>query len=90
MAIEGLDVEAVTQLSQQLKSQADGVQNVVNAINSLVSNIPSIWQGQDAKDFEHWWASQHRPALENARQAIEGLSQSAMNNANAQRDASSH
>jgi len=51
--------------------------------------MQDIWKGQDSVQFAGWWRDQHRPALDRARQAIEGLGTSAHNNAADQRSASS-
>lgn len=90
MAFEGMDVDAVTQAAGQLGQQADAINGVINAINGVVQNLPNIWKGQDATQFEGWWDSQHRPALQQAEEAIRGLRQSALNNVSQQQGASSH
>ncbi|MDX6245911.1 MAG: hypothetical protein QOE76_3634 [Frankiales bacterium] len=88
MAFEGMDVDQVSNAGQQLKHQAEQINTVINTINGLVSHLGQVWHGKDATDFEGWWNSQHRPALVAAAQAIEGLGQSALNNAEAQRTTS--
>jgi WXG100 family type VII secretion target len=90
MAIVGLDVGAVEQLGHNLKSQAEAIQSVINAVNSLVQHSQEIWKGSDATEFHGWWEQQHRPALDHVRQAVEGLGQSALNNASQQAEASRH
>lgn len=88
MAIIGLDVEAVQQLSRDLKTQGTELDQVITSINSLVSSIPSIWQGKDSTEFINWWESQHKPALTQVRDHVNGLGDSAMANATAQQDVS--
>lgn len=90
MAIVGMDVEQVQHLGQNLKNQAEAIQHVISAVNSLVQQSQEIWKGHDAQEFHGWWEQQHRPALDHVRQAVEGLGQSALNNASAQADASGH
>lgn len=84
MAFEGMDVDQVTTIGNQLKAQGDAIDHTINTINGLVSQLPSIWHGKDASEFESWWTTQHRPALTQASQAVHGLGQSALNNASAQ------
>jgi WXG100 family type VII secretion target len=88
MAIVGMDVEQVQNLAGQLHSQAEAIQSVINAIDSIVSQLESAWQGNDARQFADWWNSQHKPALRNAMEAVDGLHQSALNNATEQSTAS--
>jgi len=90
MAFEGMDTAQVTSIGNQLKHQGDQINSVIVAINSLVSQLPTIWHGKDATEFESWWNTQHRPALQNAATAVQGLGQSAINNALDQINASNH
>jgi WXG100 family type VII secretion target len=85
-----MDVEAVERLAGQLEHQAAAIDGVVNHINSLVGQLQGVWKGHDATEFENWWNQQHRPALIHARDAINGLGQSAKNNAADQRNVSGH
>lgn len=88
MALEGMDVDQVIGLSNQLKHQGDQINNVISAINGLVSQLEANWHGKDATEFASWWNSQHRPALQKASEAVHGLGQAAYNNAQAQINAS--
>ena len=88
MAFEGMDVEAVRSLAGQLHNQAGQIQSVVNQINGLIGQLESAWQGPDATEFRGWWESQHRPHLMACHDAIDGLHQSALNNAMQQEQAS--
>jgi len=87
--IIGMDVDAVEQLSRDLKTQAGEIHSVISAVDRLINQMQDIWKGQDSVQFAGWWRDQHRPALDRARQAIEGLGTSAHNNAADQRSASS-
>ncbi len=84
MAFEGMDVDQVTHIGNQLKVQGDQIDHVIGTINGLVQSLSGIWQGRDATEFENWWHNQHRPGLQAASAAIHGLGQSALNNASAQ------
>lgn len=88
MTFQGMDVPQVQSIGNQLKHQADQINSVISAINGLVSQLPGVWHGKDATEFESWWNTQHRPALQNAAQAVAGLGQSALNNAQDQINAS--
>ena len=90
MAIIGLDVEAVETLSSNLKHQGSAIDTVISAIDGLVNHIPSIWKGHDADQFINWWTSQHKPALIQVRDHVNGLGDSAHNNAQAQAEVSNH
>jgi uncharacterized protein YukE len=86
---QGLDVDVVQQQGKALKAQAQQLESIIGNINGLVSNLVQVWNGPDAQRFEGWWHQQHRPALSNASHAIDGLGQSALNNASEQSHASS-
>ena len=89
MAFEGMDTAQVMNVGQQLKNQGDQINNVIAAINGLVGQLSGIWHGKDATEFESWWNTQHRPALQSAATAVHGLGQSATNNATEQINTSS-
>ena len=84
----GMDVDSVEGLARQLKTKATEIDALTNAINGLVDQLQSTWKGQDAVQFKGWWDSQHRPALQRLREAIDGLGQAALNNASEQRSVS--
>ena len=86
----GMDIDAVEQLGQDLFSQADMIQQTMTSLDRLVEHSQAIWKGQDAAQFADWWRSQHRPAMQQAHDAIRGLGQSAKNNATEQREVSRH
>jgi uncharacterized protein YukE len=88
MAFEGMDVDQVTHVGNQLKQQSDQIDHVISTINGLIHGLNGIWHGKDAVEFEGWWNNQHMPALKNASAAIHGLGQSALNNASDQASAS--
>lgn len=90
MAFEGMDVSAVESIGHQLQQQGTHIESVVAAVDGLINQAESAWKGQDAIQFQGWWVQQHKPALLNAAQAVSGLGQSALNNAQQQIDASSH
>jgi uncharacterized protein YukE len=89
MARMGMDVDAVENTGRQLKSQAANIGSMVAQIDKVVNSLASSWDGQDAQQFVHDWWPQHKKALAAAQQAIDGLGQSAMNNASEQRQVSS-
>lgn len=89
MARSGMDIEAVEQVGQQLKARAGELQNLIAGIESLVQQLPGIWEGQDSQQFVNEWWPQHKTQLVQAQQQIDGLGTSAINNATDQRAASS-
>jgi uncharacterized protein YukE len=90
MAMVGMDVNDVRNIGNQLKHQAGEIQNVIAQVDTLIANALTSWQGHDATQFQDWWNSQHKPALTHAQQAIDGLGQSALNNAAEQENVSNH
>jgi len=90
MAQLGMNVEVVEQLGRQLKTQAANIGSMINQINGMVGTMEQNWWGQDAQTFCHDWWPQHRAQLVNIQHAIDGLGQSALNNAGEQRNVSGH
>lgn len=90
MARMGMDVDLVEQIGHKLKNLAStDIQHLISTIESQITSAVSNWDGKDAHDFQGYWQQQHRPALTQLQQAIDGLGQSALVNANEQRSASS-
>jgi uncharacterized protein YukE len=83
-----MDADAVETSARQLKSQAASIGSLVAQIDRLVSSLPSVWDGQDAQQFVHDWWPQHKKAFVAAQQQVDGLGQSALNNASEQRQVS--
>jgi uncharacterized protein YukE len=88
MAMIGMDVEAVNSFGGQLKNQGQAIQGVISSVDHLVSQLEGVWKGNDATTFQGWWVHTHRPALIAAMNAVDGLGQSAINNASEQSQAS--
>lgn len=89
MARMGMDVDLVEQSGRQLKSQASQINGLVGQMDRLVNGLTSVWDGPDAQRFVNDWWPQHRKSLIAAQQQIDGLGQSALNNASEQRQVSS-
>lgn len=90
MAIEGMDVEQVRNIGHQLQQQGHAINSVISTVDRLINEAESVWKGNDATQFRDWWTSQHRPHLVQVEQAIAGLGQSAINNAQEQANVSGH
>ena len=90
MARMGMDVDTVEQAGRQLKNHAAGIGDLIAQLDRVVSSLSSVWDGQDAQRFVHNWWPQHKKALAAAQASVEGLGQSALNNASEQRDVSSN
>jgi uncharacterized protein YukE len=80
----GMDADAVRNLASKLDGEATRLSSAISHIDSLMSQVQSMWRGADAQRHVGWWQQQHRPQLMQAHQAIAGLAQSARNNASDQ------
>lgn len=87
-AFVGMDVEQVEKLGNDLRSQAERIDEIGARIDDLIRQMATVWRGSDAERFADWWSGQHRPALRAVFDAIEGLARSAKNNAEDQTRAS--
>ena len=90
MARMGMDVDAVEQASRDLKARAAEITTLMGQIDKIVNHLSSVWDGKDANDFVHNWWPGHKKNMTAIASAIQGLGQSAQNNANDQRNVSNH
>lgn len=88
MARMGMDVEAVERTGRDLKQRATDIGGLLSQIDRLVTNLSSVWDGQDAQQFVSQWWPEHKRSLQTVQQSIDGLGQSALNNASEQRQVS--
>ena len=84
----GMDVDAVESVGRQLKQSADAVNGIVSGIDKTVNGLLQVWDGPDAQRFVQQSWPTFRKSLVAAQTTVEGLGQSALNNASEQREAS--
>ncbi|WP_438354532.1 WXG100 family type VII secretion target [Microbacterium sp. CJ88] len=87
MAVWGLDVQQVRQLSSQLNTKAGDIQGILTTLTSLLNSTQ--WTGPDAEQFRSDWSGSHTAALKNVITALQDASQKASSNASAQESTSS-
>jgi uncharacterized protein YukE len=86
MAVWGLDVQQVRQLSAQLTQKAGDIESVLSTLTSSLQNTE--WTGPDATGFRNDWTGQHTAALKQVINALRDAAQKTQANAQAQEDAS--
>ncbi|GAY17813.1 WXG100 family type VII secretion target [Mycobacterium sp. shizuoka-1] len=84
----GMDTDAVESAARQLKGHAAAIGNLIAQLDKVVNTLPSVWDGADASMFVREWWPQHKKALAEAQQHVDGLGQSALKNASEQRQTS--
>lgn len=90
MARMGMDVDAVEAAGNNLRNKAHQIETLTADIDRIVQGLTNIWDGQDARQFvQEWWPG-HKKNLRAIQEAINGLGQSALNNATDQRAVSRH
>jgi hypothetical protein len=82
MATTGMNLAEVRQLSEQLRGGAETLRAIVSAVDGRVSH--TSWVGADADRFKYEWWPGHRQLVLQAADHIQGLGQSARNNADEQ------
>jgi ABC-type transporter Mla subunit MlaD len=87
MAVWGLDVQQVRQLSSQLNSKAGDIQGILTTLTSLLNSTQ--WTGPDAEQFRSDWSGSHTAALKKVVAALQDAAQKASSNASAQESTSS-
>ncbi len=88
MAVWGLDVQQVRQLSSQLSQKAEEIQSALTTLTSMLANTQ--WEGPDATAFRNDWSGQHTSALKQVIQALQDASNKASQNASAQEQTSNN
>jgi surface antigen/uncharacterized protein YukE len=88
MARMGMDVDAVESAGRALKERASQLDTIVAALDRTVKSLNHVWEGKDAQTFVETWWPEHRTALVAMRSHVDGLGQSALNNASEQRGVS--
>lgn len=86
MAMWGLDIQQVRQLSSQLNQKAGDIENILTSLTQALSGTQ--WEGPDATSFRNDWSGQHTAALRQVIQALRDASAKAQQNANAQEQTS--
>lgn len=84
----GMDVEAVRRTASELRRKADEIRAVEARVDAIVGQINGSWQGNRARRFVGDWHGHHRAALLLLADRVDGLGQSALNNAGEQEAAS--
>jgi len=86
MAVWGLDVQQVRQLSSQLNQKASDIDSILSTLTNALSNTQ--WEGPDATQFRSDWSGQHTAALRQVGQALRDAANKASQNASAQEQTS--
>jgi WXG100 family type VII secretion target len=79
-----MNVDAVRNVARSLKVQAASLRAVLSRVDAVVNSIQNDWKGSDAQAFCSWWRNEHRPKLVDLITKLDGLGQTAANNADEQ------
>jgi len=86
MAIWGLDIQQVRQLSTQLNQKATDIDSILTTLTNALNGTQ--WEGPDANQFRNDWSGQHTAALRNVASALRDAAAKASQNASAQEQTS--
>ncbi len=86
MAVWGLDIEQVRQLSSQLNQKAADIESILSTLTSALNSTQ--WEGPDANQFRNDWSGQHTSSLRNVANALRDAGAKAQQNAAAQEQTS--
>ena len=82
----GMDIEAVKQLSTQMRQKADEISQIKNQLTTALNGAQ--WVGPDRERFKSDWDGQCVQALTQVSQTLEQAGQAANQNAQQQEQAS--
>ncbi|WP_062385126.1 WXG100 family type VII secretion target [Demequina iriomotensis] len=88
MAVWGLDVQQVRQLSSQLQQKSGDIESILSQLTTALNNTQ--WTGPDAESFRSEWSGTHTASLKRVVQALSEASQKAAANATAQESVSNN
>jgi outer membrane murein-binding lipoprotein Lpp len=88
MALTGMDIQAVRQLSTQMTHNADQIDQLSQQLTQALNDVQ--WLGQDREHFVSDWQSNHVAALKNVSQAIRDAATRANQNASEQEQVSNN
>lgn len=88
MTLLGMDADVVESVGKQLKHEGESVTSVIRTVDGLIERAGANWWGAHGRDLAQQWRTVHRPALLKVAGAVDGLGQSAVNNAREQRGVS--
>lgn len=63
MAFEGMDVDEVGRLHQQMIQLAQQLENVINAMPGVLGSLGEAWKGPDSAQFQGQWPTHHAQLL---------------------------
>lgn len=86
MAVWGLDVQQVQQLSVQLNQKAQEIESILQSLTAALNGTQ--WVGPDATRFRNDWSGAHTSALKQVANALTDASNRAKQNAQQQLNAS--
>jgi len=87
MAVWGLDVQQVRELSSQLNGKASEIQSILSQLTSKLNS--THWTGPDADQFRNEWSGEHTASLKKVIAALNDAGRKAQANAAAQESTSS-
>ena len=88
-AVVGMDPAAIRRLATQLGNSAGQLEAVAVAVQQVIDDAVSQWEGVDGQDFVAAWSGQHRLQLNESAGAVRLLAETASLNADAQDETSS-
>ena len=88
MVMMGMDPDVVENIGVNLNNQASSIQQVITAINGLISQAEANWKGADSDGFRDLWQGQYQSQLTTMQNAINELGNTAKTQAMEQRSAS--
>ncbi len=87
MAFEGMDVDQVSSVYQQMTSLSHQLQSIATSMPRLVSELENAWSGPDAKQFAAQWPT-HQAQLQNALSGLQEMCTHTQSNLQQQQQAS--
>jgi uncharacterized protein YukE len=69
----GMDVDTIRDVAAKINAQAQQLNGIVGAVDTLSTNAVDVWHGHDSTDFHGYWYNTHRPSLENLVAALTEL-----------------
>ncbi|MFN8030275.1 MAG: WXG100 family type VII secretion target [Dermatophilaceae bacterium] len=84
----GMNVESVKSIAKQLTQQASAVEQVIGAVDKLITQAQTDWLGKDSAQFQEIWRGTYKQRLVALKDELNTLSSKATQNAAKQEEVS--
>lgn len=84
----GMNVDVVEAEAKKIQTQSGQLEQLIKAVDAIMNNLDSNWNGADSNKFLADWRGSHKTALRRCVNDLQTISQTALREARDQRNVS--